>query len=152
VTAYVNNLHATAAASGSARTLRPPTTRPHDPSCECYACVASASSSFDPEPAPRHRSTDAQRRVRLDEPAEARCQLNEELAILHQEPGQDPEPRNRHLAPLPALQMVPVQEQPRKGNDEQQECRPAAERLESMARRHWLEDAHVTTIDAPTRV
>jgi hypothetical protein len=61
VTAYVNNLRATVAASGSVMTRRTPTTRPRDPTRECNVCVASASSSSDPELAPRHRATDAQR-------------------------------------------------------------------------------------------
>jgi hypothetical protein len=45
--------------------------------------VTSASSSFELEPAPRHRAADAQQRARLDELAEARRQLDEELALLH---------------------------------------------------------------------
>jgi hypothetical protein len=56
--------------------------------------VASASSSFEPEPAPRHRTIDAQRRTRFDELAEARRQLDEELALVHQELGMDAEPRD----------------------------------------------------------
>jgi hypothetical protein len=87
VTAYVNNLCATGAASCFATTRRAPTSRPRDPTRECNICVASASSNFDPEPASRHRATDAQRRARLDELAEARRQLNEGLAILHRELG-----------------------------------------------------------------
>jgi hypothetical protein len=59
--------------------------------------------------------------------AEARCQLDEELDNLHRELGEDPKPRNRQPAPLPAPQLVPVQEQHREGNDEWQERRPAAE-------------------------
>jgi hypothetical protein len=57
--------------------------------------VASASSSSEPEPASRHRAADAQWRARLDELAEARRQLDEELALLHQELGMDAEPRDR---------------------------------------------------------
>jgi hypothetical protein len=57
--------------------------------------VASASSSSEPQPTPRHRAADAQRRAWLDELAEARRQLDEELALLHQEPGMDAEPRGR---------------------------------------------------------
>jgi hypothetical protein len=49
-------------------------------------------------------------------------QLNEELALLHQELGMDLEPHDRHPA-----QDVPVQEQPREGNSEQREHRSAAE-------------------------
>jgi hypothetical protein len=56
--------------------------------------MASASSSFDPVPAPRHRTTDAQQRARLDELVEARSQLDEELANLHRELGEDLEPCN----------------------------------------------------------
>jgi hypothetical protein len=44
--------------------------------------MASASSSSEPEPAPCHHAADAQRRARLDELAEARHQLDEELALL----------------------------------------------------------------------
>jgi hypothetical protein len=40
------------------------------------------------------RASDAQRWARLDELAEARCQLDEELAPLHQELGMDAEPRD----------------------------------------------------------
>jgi hypothetical protein len=83
VTPYVNNPHTTGAASGSATTRRPPTTQPRDPSRGCYVCVASASSSSDPEPAPRHCATDSQRRACLDTLVEARRQLDEELANFH---------------------------------------------------------------------
>jgi hypothetical protein len=83
--------------------------------------VASTSSSFEPEPAPHHRVADAQRRARLDELAEAKRQLDEELAILHQELGMNPEPRDRQPA-----QDVPVQEQPREGYSKRRERRPAA--------------------------
>jgi hypothetical protein len=60
--------------------------------------MASASSSFDPETVPRHCASDAQLRARLDELVEAKRQLDEELAILHQELGMDPEPRDRQPA------------------------------------------------------
>jgi hypothetical protein len=95
VTAYVNNLRATSATATSMTTQRRPTTLPRDPMRECNVCVASASSSSDLESSSRHRATDTQRRARLDELAEARHQLNEELAILHQELGQDLEPCDR---------------------------------------------------------
>jgi hypothetical protein len=65
--------------------------------------------------------------------AEARCQLDEELDNLHRELGEDPKPRNRQPAPLPAPQLVPVQEQPREGNDEQQERHPTAEQPRAHA-------------------
>jgi hypothetical protein len=84
VTAYVNNLRATGAALGSTMTRRARTTRRHDPTWECNLCVASASSSSELEPALRHRTADAQWQARLDELAEARRQLDEELALLHQ--------------------------------------------------------------------
>jgi hypothetical protein len=58
VTAYVNNLRATGAAPGFTTTRRERTTRQHDPTRECNACVASASSIFEPEPAPRHHVVD----------------------------------------------------------------------------------------------
>jgi hypothetical protein len=57
--------------------------------------VASASSISELEPASRHRAADAQRRARLDKLAEARRQLDEKLAPLHQELGMDAEPRDR---------------------------------------------------------
>jgi hypothetical protein len=133
VTAYVNNPRTTGAASGSATTRRPPTTQPRDPSRGCYVCVASASSSSDPEPAPRHRATDSQRRACLDALVEARRQLDEELANFHWELREDLEPRNRQPAQLLAPQLVPVQEQPREGNDKRQECRPAAEQPRAHA-------------------
>jgi hypothetical protein len=60
VTAYVNNLRTTGAASDSATTRRTSTTWLSNPTCKCNVCVASASSSSDLEPAPRHRATDAQ--------------------------------------------------------------------------------------------
>jgi hypothetical protein len=66
--------------------------------------MASSSSSSEPEPAPLHRDADAQRRARLDELAEERRQLDEELALLHQELGVDAEPRDQQPA-----QGVPVQ-------------------------------------------
>jgi hypothetical protein len=59
VTAYVNNLHTTDAASSSAMIRRTPTMWRHDPTRECNVCVASASSSSNPELAPRHSATDA---------------------------------------------------------------------------------------------
>jgi hypothetical protein len=57
--------------------------------------VDSTSSSSESEPTPHHRAADAQRRAWLDELAEARRQLDEELALLHQELGMDAEPRDR---------------------------------------------------------
>jgi hypothetical protein len=121
-TTYVNNLRTTGVASSPATTQRTATTRPRNHTRECNIRVASASSSSDPESAPRHRATEAQRRARLEELAKARCQLDEELAILHRELGQDPEPRDWQ-----PVQMVPVQEQPRERNGERWEHRPAAE-------------------------
>jgi hypothetical protein len=76
-----------------------------DPTREFNICMASASSSSDPESAPCRRTSDAQRRARLDELAEAKCQVDEELSILHKELGMDLEPRDRQVA-----QDVPVQE------------------------------------------
>jgi hypothetical protein len=94
-------------------TRRARTTRRHDPTRECKVFVASASSSYEPKPAPRHRVADAQRRAWLDELEEARRQLDEELALLHQELGMDAEHRDRRPA-----QDIPVQEGPREGNDD----------------------------------
>jgi hypothetical protein len=51
VMAYVNDLHATSAAPVSTTTRRARTTRRHDPTRECNICVASASSSSEPQPA-----------------------------------------------------------------------------------------------------
>jgi hypothetical protein len=95
---------------------------------ECNVCMASTSSSSEPKPAPRHHAADAQRRARLDELAEAKCQLDEELALLHQELGMDPEPRDQQPA-----QDVPVQEQPRERNGERRERSPAAEQPRARA-------------------
>jgi hypothetical protein len=95
VTAYVNNLRSTGATSVSTMTRRTPTARPRAPTRECNSCVASATSSSDPEPVLRRRATDTQLRARLDELAEARHLLREELAILRRELGQDLEPRDR---------------------------------------------------------
>jgi hypothetical protein len=95
---YVNNLRATGVSSGSATIYRTPTIQPRDPTRECNVCVASASRSSEPEPAPCHRATDTQRWARLDELAEARHQLDEELAILHQELGKDPGPCDQQPA------------------------------------------------------
>jgi hypothetical protein len=81
--------------------------------------MASASSSSEPEMV---RAADAQRRARLDELAEARRHLDKELALLHKELGMDAEPRDRRPA-----QDIPVQEEPREGNGDQRERRPAAE-------------------------
>jgi hypothetical protein len=61
VTAYVDGLRTTGAALGSSTTRRARTTRHHDPRRECNVCVASASSSSELEPAPRHRGADTQR-------------------------------------------------------------------------------------------
>jgi hypothetical protein len=66
--------------------------------------VASSSSSSEPELAPRHRDADARLRARLNELAEARRQLDEELANLHQELGMDTGPRDGR-----PTQDVPVQ-------------------------------------------
>jgi hypothetical protein len=95
VMAYVKNLRATGAAPGSMTTRRTRTTRLHDPTRECNVCMASASSSSELELASRHRNVDAQRRARLDELSEARRQLDEELALLHQELGMDVENPDR---------------------------------------------------------
>jgi hypothetical protein len=93
VTAYVNALRAAGAAPGSTTTRRARTAQRHDPTRECNVCVATASSSFESEPAPRHRGADDQRCVRLDELAEERRQLDEELTLLHRELDVEAEPR-----------------------------------------------------------
>jgi hypothetical protein len=99
MTDYVSSLRTTGSAPGSTTTQRARTARRHDPMRECNVCVATASSSSESEPAPRHRGADDQRRVRLDELAEARHQLDEELALLHQELGMEVGPRERHVTP-----------------------------------------------------
>jgi hypothetical protein len=111
VTAYVNGLCTTGAAPGSTTTQRAQTGRHHDPTRECNVCVATASSSSESQPAPRHLNVDDQRRARLDELAEARRQLDEELVLLHRELGGEAEPRERQPA-----QGVPVQGQAHDGN------------------------------------
>jgi hypothetical protein len=58
VTTYVNDLRATGIAPGSTMTQGTRTTQ-HDPTWECNIYVASASSSSEPKPAPRHRTVDA---------------------------------------------------------------------------------------------
>jgi hypothetical protein len=73
--------------------------------------MATASSSSESEPTPRHRGADDQQRVQRDELAEARRQLDEELALLHRELGVEAEPCERQLA-----QGVPVQGQAHEGN------------------------------------
>jgi hypothetical protein len=78
---------------------------------ECNVCVATTSSNSSSEPAPRHRGADDQRRARLDELAEARHQLDEEQALLHQELGVEAEPCERQPA-----QGVLVQGQAHEGN------------------------------------
>jgi hypothetical protein len=120
VTAYVNDLCETGAAPGSMATRRARATRRHDPTRECNVCVASSSSSSEPEPASRHRAANTLRRAWLDELAEARRQLDEELALLHQELGMYAEARNQRLA-----QDIPVQEEPREGNGDRRERCPA---------------------------
>jgi hypothetical protein len=108
VTAYVNGLQATHITSSAAAAWRAQSTRPRDLTRECFVCVAStSSSSTDPEPAPHHCATDAQRMVRLNELAEARLQLDEELSNLHREFGEHHEPLNRQPALLPAPAVGP---------------------------------------------
>jgi hypothetical protein len=93
VTAYVNGLRAAGAAPGSTTTRRARTAQRHDPTRECNVCVATAPSSSESEPAPHHRGADDQRCARLDELAEGRRQLDEELALLHRELDVEAEPR-----------------------------------------------------------
>jgi hypothetical protein len=146
VTAYIKNLRATSAAPRSTTTPRARTTRRHDPTRECNVCVASTSRSSESELAPRHHAADAQRRVRLDELAEARLQLDEELALLHQE-----------LAWMPSLATG--------GLHNTSPCRRSTMRgVETGVSAVWLvisrtaahqrrrrAGRHVTTTDAPTR-
>jgi hypothetical protein len=94
MTAYVNKLRASHITSSSAIAQRTPQAPAHDFTRECFVCVApDSSSSTDLDLAPHHHATDAQRRARLDKLAKARHQLDEELASLHREPGED-RPRN----------------------------------------------------------
>jgi hypothetical protein len=120
------------------------TPRPH---AECNVCVATASSSYESEPAPRHRGADNQRRAQLDELAEARRQLDEKLTLLHQELGMEAGPRERQPAqgvPMQAqdhdgngdrraAQDVPVQGEPHEGNGDWRERRPAVDQLRGRA-------------------
>jgi hypothetical protein len=128
VTGYVNNLCATRTAPGSVTAQRAQTTRQHDPTRECNVCGASASSSSESEPAPCHGTANARRRARLDELAEVRRQLDEELALLHQELGMDAEPHNRRPA-----QDIPVQEGHRERNSDRRERRPATDQPHGRA-------------------
>jgi hypothetical protein len=128
VTAYVNNLRAIGTAPGSATTRGTHTKRSCDPTRECNVRVASSSSSSEPEPAPRHRGADDQRHARLDELAEARRQLDEELALLRQELCVDAEPRDRQ-----PVQDVPVQGEPREGIGDRRERRPTADQPHGYA-------------------
>jgi hypothetical protein len=89
--------------------------------------MASASSSFEPDLTPCHCAADAKRQARLDELAEARRQLDEELA-LHQELGMDAEPRDQR-----PTQDIPVQKKPREGNVYRRERRPTADQLRVRA-------------------
>jgi hypothetical protein len=83
VTAYMNNLRAANASLGSTPARRVPQALARDSARECFICVAPDSgSSSELEPAPRHRTTDAQHRARLVELAEVRRQMDEELANL----------------------------------------------------------------------
>jgi hypothetical protein len=61
VTAYINNLRATSTSPGSTTNRRAWTTRQRDPTRECNVCVASASSSSEPELAPCHLLMDKRR-------------------------------------------------------------------------------------------
>jgi hypothetical protein len=98
VTANINSLRTTGAAPGSTTTQRARTTRRHDPTQECNICVATASSRSESEPALHQRGVDDQWHARLDELAEARHLLDEELALLHRELGVEAEPRERQWA------------------------------------------------------
>jgi hypothetical protein len=146
VMAYVNNLRATSAAARSTTTPRAQTTRRHDPTRECNVCVASALRSSEPEPAPRHRAADAQRRARLNELAEARLQLDEELALLHQE-----------LAWMPSLAIGGLHKTSpcRRSTMRGMETGVSAVRLvisyTVAHQRHRRAGRHATTTDAPTR-
>jgi hypothetical protein len=145
--AYVNNLRATSAAPGSTTTRRTQTTRQRDPTQECNVCLASASSSSEPESAPCHRAADAQRRARLNELAEARRQLDEELALLHQELGVDPSPAIDNLHRISLCRSSPVRGMATGVSAVRLLCSRAA-----AHRHHRHVGRHVTTADAPTRV
>jgi hypothetical protein len=139
VTAYVNGLRTTGAASGSTMTRRARTTWCHDPTRECNVYVATTSSSFEYEPAPHHHGADDQRRAQLDKLAEARRQLDEELALLHRELGVEAKPCERQPAQgvlvqgqardgngdRRPVQDVPVQGEPREENGNQRKRRSA---------------------------
>jgi hypothetical protein len=86
MTAYMNDLRATRITSGTTIARRTPLTRSHDPMRECFFCmVLDSGSSSELELAPHHHTTNDQRWARLDEFAEARRQIDEELANLRRE-------------------------------------------------------------------
>jgi hypothetical protein len=126
--------------------------QPRDPTRECNVCVASALSSSNPEPVPRHRTIDAQRRARLDKLVETRRQLDEELAILHWELGQDTEPRERQPTPLPARRWSRCRSSHVRGPKSDSSVVLLPNNLEFVPRRCRPEDVPVTMTDAPTRV
>jgi hypothetical protein len=147
VMAYVNDLHATGAAIGSMTTRRAQITRWHDPTRECNVCVTFASSISEPEPALRHRTTDAQRRARLDELVEVRHQLDKELALLHQELGMDAEPAtdDQHETSL-------CRKSPMRGTTTNASVVRLSTSRTVVHQCHRRAGQHTTTTDAPTRV
>jgi hypothetical protein len=112
---------------------------------ECNVCVDTMSSSSESEPAPRHRGADDQWRARLDELAEARTQLDEELALLYQELSMEAGPRKRQPAQGVSVQGqahdgngdrrpaqdVPVQSELHEGNRDWRERQPAMDQPRS---------------------
>jgi hypothetical protein len=94
---------------------------------------------------PRRCATDAQRQARLNELAEAKRQLNKELAILHQELGSDPEHRDRQPA-----QEIP-RSSPVRGTASGGSTAEPLNSPEPEHRRRRPGDEHTTTTDAPTR-
>jgi hypothetical protein len=142
VMAYVDSLRATSIVPGSATTQSTPTAQHHDPTRECNVCVAPASSSSESEHAPHHRGANAQRQARLDELAEARRKLDDELVLFHQELDTDAEPRDRQPAQSVPVQGngdrrlawdVPVQGEPDNVNDNRREHCPSASQSHGRA-------------------
>jgi hypothetical protein len=151
VTAYMNDLRATGATSGSAMTRVAQMTRIRDPTRECNDCVVSTSSSSDPEPVPHHCATDAQRRACLDKLAEARHQLEDELANLHRELGEDHEPPIGNLPRCRPFSWSRCRNNVVKRTANGRSVVLLLNNFELAPRHCRLGDVRVTMIDAPTK-
>jgi hypothetical protein len=147
MTAYVDALRASYTALGSATAWRVPQATVHDFTRECFICMASgSSSSTDAESAPRHRATDAQRRARLDEIAEAKRQLDEELATSTKSSG-----RTGRVTRKLTCGNYRCRSNTAKETASGRSVDPPQSSPEPVLRHRWLEDVRTTTTDAPTR-